>query len=238
MLRTLLESRPARRRRPGGIALSVLLHAGIIGVAATATAREVVRSDPARREQQILFVPQPMPEPASPRRVAVGTAEPASTATPLPELPQVVAPVTVPVGIPEVSDPLAAPITAATVGASEFRGGGTASIAQSIAAGARAEATPLTDAGEVLRLVGAAREPDYPDLLRQAGLEGRVTLRFQVDTAGRVDRRSVQALESTHALFTAAATRALLANPFVPATAGGRRVAALAEMTFTFQLRR
>jgi TonB family protein len=236
MLRTLLESRPARRRRTGGIAMSILLHAGIIGVAATATAREVTRStDPDRREERILFVPQQPPVTSSPHRVAAASeASPPSAAT-LPALPQVASPSVIPVGIPDVADPLAAPLTTATVGASEFRGGGT--IASAVLA------TPVgspidDDAGEVLRILRQPREPDYPDLLRRSGLEGRVTLRFRVDTTGRVEAPSISAKESTHALFTAAATRALLGYRFAPPTSRGRRYSAWAVMTFDFRLSR
>ena len=76
MLRTLLESRPARRRRTGGIAVSILLHAGIIGVAATATAREVTRSaDPDRRELHISKLRE-MPNSPRPSSLSFDTYRP------------------------------------------------------------------------------------------------------------------------------------------------------------------
>jgi TonB family protein len=236
MLRTLLESRPARRRRTGGIAVSILLHAGIIGVAATATAREVTRSAD-RREERILFVPQPLPVTSSPHRVAAASPASAPAAPMLPALPQVAAPSVIPVGIPDVADPLAAPVTAATVGASEFRDGGTGSIASAVLATSAGSPTD-DDAGEVLRILRQPREPEYPDLLRRSGLEGRVTLLFRVDSAGRVEAPSISAKESTHALFTAAATRALLDYRFAPPTSRGRRYSAWAVMTFDFRLSR
>ena len=66
-----------------------------------------------------------------------------------------------------------------------------------------------------MRIVTSAK-PRYPESLRQAGIDGRVLVRFTVDTLGRVDMSSVQILESTHDLFTRAVRDALAGFRFKP----------------------
>lgn len=78
--------------------------------------------------------------------------------------------------------------------------------------------------------------PAYPAVLRTAGIEGGVTVRFVIDTAGRVEPGSIVPLRSEHELFTAATLRALQAHRFLPAEAGGRKVRMLVEQRFEFAL--
>jgi protein TonB len=82
----------------------------------------------------------------------------------------------------------------------------------------------------------ASGKPRYPESLRQAAIDGRVLVRFTVDTIGRIDMSSVSVLSSTHDLFTRAVRDALPAFLFKPAEVGGHRVRALAEMPFEFQI--
>jgi protein TonB len=79
--------------------------------------------------------------------------------------------------------------------------------------------------------------PRYPATLRERGIEGSVTLRFVVDTAGRVEPASVVVVASTHDLFAVAARATLPTLRFTPAAAGGRPVRQLVELPFTFEIR-
>jgi len=88
----------------------------------------------------------------------------------------------------------------------------------------------------VLMNVITPARPRYPESLRSAGIDGRVLVQFTVDTTGRVDMNSVKILSSTHDLFTRAVRDALGNFRFRPAEVGGRRVNALAEMPFEFQI--
>ena len=90
--------------------------------------------------------------------------------------------------------------------------------------------------GELLMHIVRNSVPRYPEMLRQAGIEGRVLVRFVVDTNGRVDPRDIQVLESTNELFTAAVRAALPNFRFTPSVVRGQRVAALAEMPFEFTI--
>ena len=78
--------------------------------------------------------------------------------------------------------------------------------------------------------------PAYPGVLRSAGIEGSVTVRFVIDTAGAVERGSVVILRTDHELFTAAVRRALSSHRFLPAEAGGVKVRMLVEQRFEFAL--
>lgn len=64
---------------------------------------------------------------------------------------------------------------------------------------------------------------------------GRVTLKFVIDTAGRVDLHSACVKWSDDVALTAAAMAVLPTMRFVPATLHGRPVAVLVEQAFVFQ---
>jgi len=89
---------------------------------------------------------------------------------------------------------------------------------------------------QVVPLPGAS--PRYPQMLQQAGIEGEVTMRFVVDTLGRVEAGSAESLASTHALFERAVRDALPRMRFVAAEAGGRKVRQLVEQPFSFAISR
>lgn len=79
--------------------------------------------------------------------------------------------------------------------------------------------------------------PRYPDLLRQAGVQGRVLLQAIVDTTGRVQPQSVVVVVATHPGFVAAARQALEATLFRPARVDGRPVRIQVRIPFEFTLR-
>jgi len=79
--------------------------------------------------------------------------------------------------------------------------------------------------------------PLYPDLLRQAGVEGRVVLDAVVDTTGRVVATSIQVVTATNAGFVAPARQALLATLFRPAMVGGRPIRMLVRIPYEFTIR-
>jgi TonB family protein len=80
--------------------------------------------------------------------------------------------------------------------------------------------------------------PHYPSLLASAGVEGSVVMNFVVDTLGVVEKRSIVALHSSHALFEQAVRDALVRMRFTPAQVHGRNVRQLVEQTFVFSLNR
>ena len=79
--------------------------------------------------------------------------------------------------------------------------------------------------------------PTYPELLRQAGVEGQVVFEALVDTTGRVEATSIALIAATHHGFVASARQALLATLFRPARVGGRAVPMLVRVPFAFAIR-
>ena len=79
--------------------------------------------------------------------------------------------------------------------------------------------------------------PDYPEMLREAHVEGEVRVQFLVDTSGVPDPRSVRVVTSSHELFTSAVRAVLPRLHFLPAENRAGKIAVLAEQTFSFVLR-
>lgn len=78
--------------------------------------------------------------------------------------------------------------------------------------------------------------PMYPPALRSAGVEGRVTARFVVDTTGRADTSTIEIVMSDHAEFTSAVREGLSQLRFFPARVADRPVKQMVTMPFTFSL--
>lgn len=232
----LLESSATRQRRRAGMVVSVVVHTAAIGLAVVATARARV---PEEREPEPLFYATPTSAPPETRPAPAAPAAPSRAASAAPAAPSLPMP-----DLTSIPDVIPAPGAAIDALVDPARGLFDAPGRLSDAVGTGG-GTPLGSgdapraAAEVERqvlLVGAPPRPRYPEALRQAGVEGRVVVRFVVDTAGRVERGSVAVASSSHALFVAAVEPVVGALRFRPAEAGGRRVRQLVEMPFEFVL--
>jgi bla regulator protein blaR1 len=76
--------------------------------------------------------------------------------------------------------------------------------------------------------------PDYPDLLRHAGIHGRVMVEAVIDTNGRAVPASVRVTQSPHPGFDQAARTYVLQARFAPARLDGRAVRAVAQVPVDF----
>lgn len=194
-------------------AVSVAAHVGL-GVLVLAGTTNRVRSMPASA-RDIEFVVS-----ASPSRSA-----PAHGAQGLP----------LPLPAPPDAGPLsaAAPVIEGVPSlAPQFSGFVPSAAAPSQVAGAWAEAI-----GEAGPQVLTGPLPAYPELLRQAGVQGRVVLEAVVDTSGRVVPASVAVISATNPAFVAPARQALLATLFRPALVRGRLVALRVQIPYEFTIR-
>jgi len=79
--------------------------------------------------------------------------------------------------------------------------------------------------------------PKYPESLRAAKVEGRVTVRYVVEANGLVDGNSMQVLNSTHKEFEEPALEALLKSTFRPARIKGTPVRQMVEQAVRFTLK-
>jgi TonB family protein len=73
----------------------------------------------------------------------------------------------------------------------------------------------------------------YPETLFRAGVSGSATVRFIVDTAGRVEMPTLE-VTATHDLFAEAVRAALSEARFTAALLGGRRVRQVVALPFRF----
>lgn len=226
----LMESARTRSRDGRGMAVSVAVHAMVIGLAWFATAgAAVVHVQP----PNVVFIP-PYRTPDNP--VTTSTSHRggggARHAAPVATIPDKIPPVgSLPLTIVPVVrwDSLVA--TSSDLGLS--RGSGAATVATT------------HDAGGVYRTVDVMAEPDprnpapiYPTMLRSAGVEGSVSAQFVVDTTGRVVASSITFRDGDNAVFEQSVTRALAAARFRPALVNGRTVRVLMAQTFRFRLER
>lgn len=76
--------------------------------------------------------------------------------------------------------------------------------------------------------------PDYPEILRRAGIQGHVLLQAVVDTAGRVEPNSVRILKSSSPGFNLPTKRWALDARFRPARLQGRAVRVLVNLPVDF----
>ena len=82
----------------------------------------------------------------------------------------------------------------------------------------------------------AAPPPLYPELLRHAGIEGRVVVAAVIDTLGRPEPRSVTVVASPNPGFDSAARDYVVRALFRPARVRGRAVRVLVRVPIDFRL--
>jgi TonB family protein len=78
--------------------------------------------------------------------------------------------------------------------------------------------------------------PAYPVGMMHLAIEGTATIKFVIDTAGRVDLGTVQTLTATNAAFANAVLVALPRMRFHPAHIGEKPVRQISQEEFKFQL--
>ena len=80
--------------------------------------------------------------------------------------------------------------------------------------------------------------PRYPEMLRQAGVEGVVLLEFVIDTTGRVEEDNVKILQSTNRAFEAPARNVIVRSLYRPGRVRGVAVRVLVQQQIGFSIQR
>ncbi|MCH8256095.1 MAG: TonB family protein [Gemmatimonadetes bacterium] len=78
--------------------------------------------------------------------------------------------------------------------------------------------------------------PRYPEMLRQAGIEGRVLLEFVIEQDGTVDSSSLSVLESTNRAFEGPARAVIEGSLYTPGEVDGGPVRVLVSQQIGFSL--
>ncbi|MFN0179014.1 MAG: TonB family protein [Gemmatimonadales bacterium] len=225
MLRLLVESGPRRARSGAQVVFSITCHVAL-GVGAIEATRRPPGDPPSRIVDTIHIPLAPVDEPV--RRVATG-----GPASPL-SIP-VVAPISVPVPTTPLDGiPPAEP--GAAIDPSRFVLGPAPCSTDCSAP------TPSTDQAFIEAAVDEPARvihqpaPEYPPVLKAAGIEGRVVLEFVVDTLGAVERSSIRVVEPGQRGFEESAQRAVLGARFAPARIRGQPVRQLVRQGVGFRI--
>ena len=214
-----LKAGPLRAR---AITSALLLHAVLIGIAITSTAssgvnaprvaRDTIRVDLAVVEQRHDNAPPRAPAPPLPSAPSVPNVP---TSAPKFELPQL-----------SFRNPVSTRTPVATPASSGLIPAGILDSSPSLYSSA--------DVDELPQLLSDLH-PEYPDVLRHAGISGAVEVEYIVGKDGKIDLRSLRVLTTDHDQFTASVVQALRAAPYRAARRAGQPVAVLVRQTIRFR---
>jgi protein TonB len=236
MFNNLLESKPKKEKRGGGTVASIVMHSVLVGLAVYATANAAIQNEKPRQEK-IDFVETPKDEPPPPKDEPPPPPPPDIVAAPPP--PKGFQVLTAPVEIPDVIPDI--DLSKKVTDENDFSGKGVAGgVAKGVEGGKAVVQSdqPYFEFQVEKPVVPApgSTSPRYPDMLRQAGVEGEVLAQFVVDTTGRAEAGSLKILKSSHDLFVQSVKNALPQMKFIPAEVGGRKVKQLVQQPFTFSI--
>ena len=237
MFNNLLESKPKKEKRGGGTVTSVVVHSILVGLAVYATANAAIRNEKPKQEK-IDFVETPKDQPPPKEEPPPPPPPDVVVAPPPPKGFQVLtAPVEIPDVIPDID------LSKKVTDENDFSGKGVAGGTSKGVEGGKAVVQsdqPYFEFQVEKPVVPApgSISPRYPDMLRQAGVEGEVLAQFVVDTTGKAEAGSLKILKSSHDLFTESVRTALPQMRFVPADVGGKKVKQLVQEPFSFSMSR
>ena len=236
MFNNLLESKPKKQKQTGGTVASIVMHSLLVGLAVYATANAAIKNEKPKQEK-IDFVETPKDEPPPPKDEPPPPPPPDVVAAPPP--PKGFQVLTAPVEIPDVIPDI--DLSKKVTDENDFSGKGVAGGKASGVEGGKAVVQsdqPYFEFQVEKPVVPApgSTQPRYPDMLRQAGVEGEVLAQFVVDTTGRAEMSTFKVLKSSHDGFTQADKNVLPNMRFYPAEIGGRKVKQMVQQPFTFAL--
>jgi len=228
MLDRLVASAPARSWFLSGTMMSVAFHGAVLYVAIQTTMGTGGTGREAVADTMLVFV-QPENEPDKP---------PPPPDVQLGQLPDgfkaLLAPVSIPTDIPPVNlketfDPRDYSGIGKEHAASEFLKG-----AGDVGPGATYAEAAVDEKPEII----SSPPLQYPDILRQAGVEGDVLIEAIIDTTGKAEPGSVRVLHSTHPAFDKEAMDVVSKSLYRPGRMGGVPVRVLVNVPVTFSIRK
>jgi len=230
MFNNLVESKPKKQRRMGGTIFSFVAHYGLVLFMIYASAQAATQKEGPKQEKvEFVDVKKEAPKPKEPPPPELVAAPP-----PPKGFQVLTAPVEIPDVLPDID------LTRRVTNEADFTGKGAVG---GFASGAEKKVELREDNTyfdfQVEKPVMQAPNsptPQYPDILRQAGVEGEALVSFVVDTNGRADVSSLKIIRSTHDLFATAVKNALPRMRFIPAEVGDKKVRQLVQQPFSFAI--
>ncbi len=221
MFDNLIESkRKANRKKMFGVGfVSLTIHTAVIAAAVIATLNAGQSDNSVRVDTAMVFIEQQQQKPPE--------QQPIQLDVPLKGFQTVVAPAEIPTNIPPVNlqehfDP------------KDYSGTGVE--------GGMANGLVPTDQVYMEAIVEEKPEvlsaplPVYPELLKQAGIQGRVLIQAVVDTSGRAEPNSLKIIQSPNPGFDQPARNFVLRALFRPARVHGRAVRVLIQVPIDFKI--
>jgi protein TonB len=238
MFNNLLESKAKKQKRFGGSFVSIVAHAAAVAGLVVVTANAGLKEEE-KVEEKVDFVEVKKEEPKPPEPEKPPPPPDAVATPPPPKGFQVLtAPIEIPNVIPDID------LSKKVTDEADFSGKG---VAGGTSKGVEGGKGPVPQGDQPyfdfqvekpVMAVPGSQGPQYPDMLRSAGIEGQVMAQFVVDTLGKADMSTFRALKSDNDLFTNAVKTALQRMKFLPAEVGGRKVKQLVQQPFQFSLNR
>jgi periplasmic protein TonB len=218
---TLIESkRKTDKKRLFGVGfVSLMIHTALIGAAILATVRAGQSDTKVRIDTTMVLLQEQQQKPPE--------QQPVQLDVPLRGFQTVIAPTEIPTNIPPID--LQQKFNAADYSGSGVEGG----LANGMVPTGEVYSEALVDE-KPDRLAGP--QPVYPELLRQAGIQGRVLIQFVVDTMGKAEPNSIRIVQTPNPGFNDPAKNSVLHTLFRPGRVRGRAVRVLTELPFDFKI--
>jgi periplasmic protein TonB len=220
----LIESKRRKNRgRSAGVGVvSLFIHTVVIAGAVYATLNAGQTDNSVKVDTAMVFVDQPKQE-KPPEQ------QPVQLDVPLKGFQTVVAPDVIPTNIPPVNlqehfDPKDYSGTGVEGGVAT----GLVPTGNEVFMEAIVEEKPAVLSGPVAQ---------YPELLRQAGIQGRVMVQAIIDTLGRAEPNSIKVLQSPNPGFDQSAKTYVMKTLFRPARVHGRAVRVLIQIPIDYRLK-
>jgi len=237
MFNNLLESKAQKQKRLGGSVTSIIVHTAIVVALVIVTKNSGIINEKTKEEKVDFVEVKDEPKPPEPEK-----APPPPDAVVAPPPPKGFQVLTAPIEIPNVIPDI--DLSKKVTDEADFSGKG---VAGGIAKGVEGGKGPVPQGDQPyfdfqvekpVVMAPGAQGPQYPDMLRTAGIEGTVLAQFVVDTTGRAEMSTFKVLKSDNDLFSNAVKNALQRMRFLPAEVGGRKVKQLVQQPFQFSLNR
>ena len=233
MFENLIESKRKKQKSLGQSITSVIVHILIIFAAVKATSGAAETLQKVIQDTTMVFLeppkaPEPPPEQPPPEAVVAANPPPQGfqVVTPPADIPTEIPPV----NLNEKFDPRDFTGKGVEGGIGTGVVGGTGPVLEGeVFLAAEVDETPqATDM--------AACSPEFPPVMKSAGIPGRVVMQFVVNTDGKADPGSLKVMNSTHKAFEDPARAAILKCPFKPGRSRGQPVRVLVQQAVSFKL--
>jgi len=237
MFNNLIESQAQKQKRLGGSVTSIIIHTAVVVALVIVTKNSGIINEKTKEEKVDFVEVKDEPKPPEPEK-----APPPPDAVVAPPPPKGFQVLTAPIEIPNVIPDI--DLSKKVTDEADFSGKG---VAGGIAKGVEGGKGPVPQGDQPyfdfqvekpVVMAPGAQGPQYPDMLRTAGIEGTVLAQFVVDTTGRAEMNTFKVLKSDNDLFSNSVKNALQRMRFLPAEVGGRKVKQLVQQPFQFSLNR